>query len=380
LRILFYYYETGAYNQSWIYPHWDKELTGAGHTFTVINAYDRGWGLGRGEYDDYVVDAVAREHQREPVSMLLCSVRSHEMSAAAVRRIRELGVPTVNVTWDDTFMAHRVREIAPAFDLYWIADPLALETMRGYGANVMFLPSAANPGVFRPEDVREDIDLSFCGQRYGSRIFYIEELFKRGIDAELYGVGWKSFEQGGNPGGQQRGLGRMAGLRHIAGSLTHPHGRTWARAAMKRRLHRRSVDPALGERIDESSHPPLPFPEMIRLYSRSKLTLGFNELGHTYLLKNPLAVIRTRDFEALASGACHFIRRMPDWEPYFEENRDVLCYDSADELAEKVHYYLDPKRDSVRARIRSNARARAVRDHTWTKRFESIFQTLGIQD
>jgi spore maturation protein CgeB len=379
LRILFYYYETGAYSRAWIYPHWDKELTQSGHSFTVINAYDRGQGLTRDDYDQYVVETVTREHQQEPVSMLLCSVRSDDMSAEAVRRISDLGIPTINVTWDDTFLAHRVKEIAPAFDLYWVADPLALETMRGYGANVMFLPSAANPNVFRPEDVDEDIDLSFCGQRYGSRIYYVEELFKRGIDVDMYGVGWKSEEQGGDPLRQRRGLGLSAGLRHVAGSLSHRHGRTWARSALKRRMQRKSTDPALNERISSRTNPPLPFPDMIRLFSRSKMTLGFNELGHTYLLKHPLSVIRTRDFEAIASGACHFILRMPEWAPYFEEDRDVLCYASAEELADKVRFYLDPARDSARAEIRRNARNRAVQDHTWTQRFESISHELGVK-
>jgi spore maturation protein CgeB len=284
----------------------------------------------------------------------------------------------VNVTWDDTFMAHRVREIASAFDLYWVADPLALDTMRGYGANVCFLPSAANPNVFKPDDVEEDVDLSFCGQRYGSRVYYVEELFKRDIDVDLYGVGWRNDEQGGDPIGQRRGLKLGEGLLHIAGSLMHPNGRIWAKAALKRRLQRRHIDPALQERISARTNPPLPFPEMIRLFSRSKMTLGFNELGHTYLLNRPLSVIRTRDFEAIASGACHFILRMPEWEPYFEEDRDVLCYASAEELADKVRFYLDPARDSVRAQIRRNARTRAVQDHTWTQRFESVFKELGI--
>lgn len=378
MRILFYYFETGAYSRAWIYPHWDKELTNSGHQFKVINGYDRGVGLGRDDYDEYVVETVAAEHRREPATMLLCSVRSHEMSAEAVRRIQELGVPVVNVTWDDTFMAHRVKEIAPAFDLYWVADPLALETMRGYGANVYFLPSAANPHVFKPEEAEEDVDLSFCGQKYGSRIYYVEELFKRDIDVDLFGVGWRSAEQGGDPVGQRRNLSPGESLRHITGSLTHPNGRTWAKAALKRRLRRDKYDPALQKRIDSRTTPPLPFPDMIRLFSRSKLTLGFNELGHTYLLKKPLSVVRTRDFEAIASGACHFILRMPGWEPYFEEDRDVLCYASAEELADKVRYYLDPAQDSARAEIRRNARNRAVQDHTWTQRFTELSNALGV--
>lgn len=380
MRIVFYYYETGAVNQSWIYPHWNDELPRAGHKFSVINALDRGTGLSRDDYDEYVIQKVAEEHRRDPISVFLSSVRSHEMSAGAVQRIRDLGIPTVNVTWDDALMAHRVKEIATAFDLYWVADPLALDVMKGYGANVIFLPSAANPHIFRPHSMEEDVDVSFCGQRYGSRIHHIDELFGRGIDVSVFGVGWRSYEDGGNPNRQQRQLRFGPALRHIASSLTHRHGRTWAKSAVLRRIKREKVDLELRKRISKNSTPPLPFEDMIKLFSRSKLTLGFNELAHTYLFKSPLSVIRTRDFEAIASGACHFIYRMPDWGPYFEEDRDVLCYDSEDELADKIRYYLDPRRDSVRTQIRMNARERATQDHTWTRRFQDIFQELGLRN
>ena len=126
------------------------------------------------------------------------------------------------------------------------------------------------------------------------------------------------------------------------------------------------------------SNPPLPFDDMIRLFSRSKLTLGFNELGHTHLLKRPLSTIRTRDFEAMASGACHFVLRMPGWESYYEEDRDVLCYGSIEELADKIQYYLNPRRDADRVRIRQNARERALQDNSWSDRFNKIFEALGI--
>ena len=379
MHIVFYTFATQGFNQAWIYPHWKDELTRAGHTFTIVSAEEVGTDLSRDQYDDRIVETVTREHRKDPVSLFLSSVRSPEMSREAVQRIRDLSIPTVNVTWDDTLMAHRVKEIASASDLYWIADPLAMKTMRGYGANALFLPSAANPHVYRPHDVDEDKDVSFCGQRYGSRIFYIEELFRRGIEVELFGVGWLSAGEGGNPNGQQRGLGWRDGARHLAGSLSHPNGRTWARATLLRRIRRRSADPDLQAQISKMANPPLPGEEMIQLFSRSKLSLGFNELGHTYLLKNPLSTNRTRDFEAVASGACHFIRRMPEWAPYFEEDREVLCYDSADELADKIHYYLDPKRDAARTRIRQNARERAVAEHTWTHRFDEISRQLGIK-
>lgn len=300
------------------------------------------------------------------------------MSPAAVARIGEMGIRTANVTWDDTLMSHRVKKIAPAFDIYWVADPQAIGTMRKYGANILDQPTAANPRFFHPCEVPETLEISFCGQRYGSRVYYIEYLFANNVPVEIYGVGWKSAEQGGNPGGQQRKLDLMPAVRHLASSVTHQHGRTWARATLLRRLKKHRTTPAVQTAIDRHAHPPLPFEEMVRLFSSSKITLGFNELGHTHLLKEPLVVARTRDYEALSSGACHLMYRTPDMQKYFEEDRDVIFYSSADELVDKARYYLDPSRDKQRAIIRQNARERILSGHTWTHRFNRLFRELDL--
>ena len=378
MRIVCYFFPTGAYNQGGGHYHLADELRRHDHQVTAVNPFDRGTGLSRAHYDEFVVSTIAREHERDPISLFFASVRDHEMSAAAVARIGELGVRTANVTWDDALMSHRVKNVASAFDLYWVPDPLAVDVMRRHGARVLHQPAAANPYLFHPEQVAETVDVSFCGQRYGSRVYYVEELFRQDIPVEVYGVGWKSAAEGGNPGGQQRRLAIVPAVRHVAGSLTHRHGRTWARAALLRRLRRHRTPPDLQERIDGHAHPPLPFGEMVRLYSRSKLTLGCNELGHTHLLKTPLVVVRGRDFEALSSGACHLMYRMPASQEHFEEDEEVLFYSSVDELADKARFYLDPRRDSARAEMRRRARERILREHTWTHRFNRLFKELGL--
>ena len=378
MRIVLYYYPTGSFNQEWIHYQYEDELRQAGHTVDTFNPFERGEGLSRGEYDEYVVDKITAEHKRDPISLFFASVRDFEMSPGAVKRIADLGIRTANVTWDDALNSHRVKKIASAFDRYWVADPLALDVMRRHGARILDQPTASNPNYFRPEKVDESVDVSFCGQRYGSRIVYIEDLITRGMPVEVYGVGWKSADQGGNPGGQQRSLNLLPALKHVAASLTHSHGRAWARAGLKRRLRPHKTPPSLQPEIDKRSHPPLPFPEMVSLFSQSKITLGFNELAHTYLLSSPLVVARTRDFEALSSGACHLMYRIPETQAHFEEDKEVLFYSSAEELADKVRFYLDPQRDAARAAMRAAARARVVNEHTWTHRFAALFRELEL--
>lgn len=332
-------------------------------------------------FDKHVIERVAAAHKQKPVDLFFSSMFDDGMSPGAVKAIAAMGVPTVGVHYDAQMVSHRAKRIAPAFDLYWVIDPPATEKMRALGANIFDAPVAANPHIYKPQDIAEDVEVSFCGQRYGSRIYYIEQLFRAGVEVEIFGVGWRSDTAGIANGGanQQSPLDVRAAFRHTLASLTHSHGRSWLRAAVLNRLRRAKSDPEVQSRIDAHSNLPLSFPEMIRLFSRSKITLDFNELGNTHLLSKPLVASRLRDFEALASGACHLMYRVPAIEPHFEEDKEILYYSSAEELVDKIRYYTDPKRDDVRAKIRVAARERSLRDHTWTQRFNQIFSELGIK-
>ena len=378
MRIVLCQFSTGASSREWIYWHWGDELRRAGHQLISINPYDLGTGLSRGEYDEFTVDTVAREHRRKPVSLFFALVRDREMSAAAVKRIGEMGVRTATLGDDDALAPHDTRTIAPAFDVYWVVDPEGLDAIGRTGARILLQPVAANPHFFRPQDVPKDLDITFCGQCIESRIYYVREMFRRGVPVEVYGVGWQSPKEGDIPDGQRRRFRLVPALRRVAASLTHRHGRTWVRAALLRRLRPHRPDPKIQEEIDRHAHPPLSFPEMARLYCRGKITLGFNERGHTHLLKRPLVASRPRDFEAAASGACHLMYRVPATQEHFEEDSEMLFYSSPEELADKARFYLDPRRESLRAEIGRRARERVLREHTWTHRFGRLFEELDL--
>ena len=381
-RIITYTQGRNGYSSEWTQHHYEDELSRAGHELLTFTPDVPGGAGQAGRADQHLVDRVVESHKKKPVDLFFSSMFDDDMGVDAVMRIREMGIPTVGVHYDAQMVSHRAKRIAPAFDLYWVIDPPAVDKMRSLGANVLDLPVAANPHVYRPVDVQEDLAVSFCGQRYGSRIYYIEQLFQEGIDVEIFGVGWRAEPATSGSGGgrsQDLRLNLRAAIRHTMASMTHSHGRTWLRAAVLNRLKRTRHDPEIQDRIHAHTNPPLSFPEMIQLFSRSKVTLDFNDLGNTHLLSKPLVASRLRDFEALSSGACHLMYRVPAFEPLFEEDKEVLYYSSTEELSDKIRYYTDEKHDGIRARIRAAARERSLHEHTWTQRFDQIFERLGIR-
>jgi spore maturation protein CgeB len=117
--------------------------------------------------------------------------------------------------------------------------------------------------------------------------------------------------------------------------------------------------------------PPLSDEELVRMYSRSKISLGF-----TTVAEGLIKQVRLRDFEAPMSGAFYMVERFNDLAEFFDPGKEVVFFDSPDDLLDKVRYYLG--HDAERRRIREAGMRRARNEHTWHRRFETVFAQIGI--
>ena len=61
---------------------------------------------------------------------------------------------------------------------------------------------------------------------------------------------------------------------------------------------------------------------------------------------------------------------------YYDINKEIICYNTKEELLEKVKFYL--KHESEANKIREAGYLRAKREHTWERRFEQLFKEIGI--
>ncbi len=89
----------------------------------------------------------------------------------------------------------------------------------------------------------------------------------------------------------------------------------------------------------------------------------------------------TRTFEIPACGSLQFAPRNEEILNYFEENKEIVCFQSPEELRDKLIYYL--KHDWQRAQIAQKGYERCLREkHTYLDRVRTIFQivneTVGI--
>jgi spore maturation protein CgeB len=72
-----------------------------------------------------------------------------------------------------------------------------------------------------------------------------------------------------------------------------------------------------------------------------------------------------RLFEATGAGAMLVTEAAPNLRDYFEPGNEVVTYDGADELIEKLRYYLEHDRERIA--IASAGQRRTLRDHTYER-------------
>lgn len=316
-----------------------------------------------------LVDAVRVEHARQGIDVFFGYLLNQLVLPEAVHDIRRLGILTLNYWCNGAHQFHLVDEISPAFDYCIATERASLPRYERVGARPVYLQMAANPKRYRPFDVPFEFDVTFVGQRYADRPEYVHYLLRNGVDVRVWGPGWTADRTFGEPS-----VGVGVTLRYLA---RHPRA-----AALKVYDHvRRGVQesvalPPWAEwRLSRVAGPSLEHEELVRMYSRSRISLGFSTCGYArYHDRNKFRQIHLRDFEAPMSAAFYFVEFQEELQEFYEVGKEIICYASREELLAKIRYYLANPRQAEA--IRRAGYLRAQRDHTWVRRFHQLFATI----
>jgi len=144
------------------------------------------------------------------------------------------------------------------------------------------------------------------------------------------------------------------------------------------RLNTDEVDTSNTDEVDASAFggPRLLQRDLVRMFSRSRLSLGFATAGDSHLAAKRLTHLRLREFEAPMSGALYLTEDQPELAEYFTPGEEVLTYTDPDDLLDKARYYLAHQEKAER--IRRAGLERARREHTWQHRFSELFAALDL--
>jgi len=285
-----------------------------------FNHQKKGWrNNAKSEMNSFLIKQAGEWIKQDATDVIFTYLSGELVSPDTCEALKSFGVPMVNLALNDkehfvgrirSGEALGTRDICRYFDICWTSTEDAVRKYCVEGAIPVYLPEGANPEVHRPYNTEKTIDVSFVGQCYGNRSRVIERLTSCGIRVEAHGSGW-------------------------------PNG-------------------------------PLTAEEMVRMYSKSRINLGFGGvigLSNAYCLKG-------RDFEIPMSGGLYLTEYYPELERFYNPGTEIVTYRDFDDLVGKIRYLLSNPEKADEIRRKGHERARS--EHSWEMRFEKIFNLLGL--
>lgn len=112
----------------------------------------------------------------------------------------------------------------------------------------------------------------------------------------------------------------------------------------------------------------VPFEEMIDIFGASKINLNFSGTGYNNL------ALKSRIFEMCLAGGFLLTEYVPGIENYFEINKEIVCFHNADEMIDKITYYLNHEEE--RRAIAQAGWKRATSEHTSFHMLSRVFSEI----
>ncbi len=327
---------------------------------------------GKPETNERLLRAVRRSHAERPLDLFYGYLYSSVAYPETLDEVRRTGVPTVNFSCNNVHQFELVAPLANHVDLNVVPERSALPKFAAIGAPTARIQLAANPALYRPLPEPRLFDVTFVGQRYADRADFLVHLQRAGIAVRAWGAGW-----------QTRKRWDLATLR-AAWSFVEDERFDGVRRLVEQRArgngHAAPADPVddgLEGEVARFGGPRLTQHDLVRTFSRSRISLGFATAGDSHRGPHRLTHLRLREFEAPMSGALFLAEHQEELAEYFAIGEEVLTYTDRDDLLHTVRYYLAHPEQAER--VRRAGRKRALSEHTWAHRFRELFHALGLR-
>lgn len=110
--------------------------------------------------------------------------------------------------------------------------------------------------------------------------------------------------------------------------------------------------------------------EAPKLFAQSRIVLGVGTIGHC----DDFYALKLRDFDGPMSGSLYLTHDNPDLRLVYDVEKEIVTYRDIPDCIAKTRHYLahDEERESIARR----GRERAASDHTWDRRFATLFAQL----
>jgi spore maturation protein CgeB len=227
----------------------------------------------------------------------------------------------------ESFTRHR----APHYTFASTTDPLSVTKYAKLGIRPIVTQWAADPDLLARADAaspsRYRFDVSFVGMKNDVRHWFVKMLSKKGVRVDCFGHGWENG--------------------------------------------------------------PVSFSEMGDIFRDSRININLSNsvpndirfvlgrprnLARALISKKNREQVKARNFEIPMAGGFQLSKNALGLERYFDVGREIAVFDSPEECAEQIHYYLHEEEERLEITRRSHERAQ--REHSYQNRLESILDSI----
>lgn len=237
---------------------------------------------------------------------------------------------------------------APCFR--WVATTDSQAVKRYYEIgykNVIKAQWACNHFLYKPQNLQKIYNVTFVGQPHGNRKKVIEKIKQKGIEVKCWGEGW--------PNGKitQKRMIQVFSQTKINLNLTKSSGVFDWKTPIKIFLKRK-------------------YDNSIQLCKPREWIDNFKSI-----LDRKREQIKARNFEIPGCKGFLLTSDADNLTDYYQDGKEIVIYKDVGDMVDKIKYYL--KNDKEREAIARAGYERTLRDHTYEKRFNKIFKTIGVK-
>lgn len=362
MKILYYVKQDNSLMSHWQVVHIFDELK-------RHNCQVEAFNLNNYKTIDEANEALLKYIKNNKFDLFMTGQFCNEIYAETLECIKNIGLPMLLICFDNLVVPYRHISIAKYFDYIWLTSVETKYLFDRKGLNAHFQPYAANPFYFQPNwKQQEKRKICFIGTPYGSRINLINDLLKADIPVALYA------DKESKQATLKVNL-KNSNKKIIMQFLKNSIGRKIIFAAIKNKKDSIALD------INStllSWHDVVQLSDLSDKYSGYALALSTNAARNTGILKKPVDIVNLRSFEIPMCGGLQFCRYTDELSNYFEDGKEIIFYYSKEDMIDKAKFYLRPKNEKLRFKIKLASRRRAENEHTWFIRFNNVFENLGL--
>lgn len=295
--------------------HFMPALKAMGHDVELFDSWNRTL------YSDFSAlnkALVKRVANRRP-ALIFTVLMGYEIWTETLEHLRtHTCAKIVNWGTDDSWKYEQFsRNLAHHVDLHVTTSAAAANKAHAEGLRNVYLSQwAANHETLAEPLPAEQCRyaVSFVGSAYGNRQHWVDALEKRGIKVECFGHGW--------------------------------------------------------------TNGPVDAREIPQIMRESIVSLNFGDSGIQFTSGKPYRSrqIKARIFEVPGAGGLLFTEPADDLEQFYEPEKEIVLFSNADELTEKIHYFIAHPDERNHIANAGHEKTRAY--HTYTRRFSEILSVL----